>query len=212
MTDGAARGDRDIRARGGCSHGVSAGVRSPTVQRQKAEQRDGHSGQRVARTACPGRCSEVPHAADLSWARTGRDHGSLSGPDCDSSHAALTSRKRQRKPSDPSRHRQEVLESTRWVVRVCAGQSTHRQVRSKDPAAERTRAGGPEVAGSNPAPATKKVQVSPWLTWTFALGARCDPIVYPSHWQVRSADPAGVDAVGSGRFGLARQRSHTYSA
>ena len=154
MTDGAARGDRDIRARGGCSHGVSAGVRSPTVHRQKAEQRDGHSGQRVARTACPDRCSEVPHAADLSWARTGRNHGSLSGPDCDSSHAALMSRKRQRKPSDPSRHRQEVLESTRWVVRVCAGQSTHRQVRSKDPAAERTRAGGPEVAGSNPAPAT----------------------------------------------------------
>ena len=161
MTDGAARGDRDIRARGGCSHGVSAGVRSPTVQRQKAEQRDGHSGQRVARTACPGRCSEVPHAADLSWARTGRDHGSLSGPDCDSSHAALTSRKRQRKPSDPSRHRQEVLESTRWVVRVCAGQSTHRQVRSKEPAAERTRAGGPEVAGSNPAPATNHRRPGP---------------------------------------------------
>ena len=126
MTDGAARGDRDIRARGGCSHGVGAGVRSPTMHRQKTEQRDGHGGQRVARAACPGRCSEVPHAADLSWARTGRDHGSLSGPDCDSSHAALTSRKRQRKPSDPSRHRQEVLESTRWVVRVCAGQSTHR--------------------------------------------------------------------------------------
>jgi hypothetical protein len=49
----------------------------------------------------------------------------------------------------------------------------------------------PEVAGSNPAPATKKVQVSHRLTWTFSLGESCvddqvavvaeDPIVYPSH-------------------------------
>jgi hypothetical protein len=38
------------------------------------------------------------------------------------------------------------------AVSVCAGQSTHRQGRSKNAAQQRTHAEGPGVAGSNPAP------------------------------------------------------------
>jgi hypothetical protein len=78
------------------------------------------------------------------------------GSDCDLSRATLMYRKRQRKSSNGSRRNQDDWGPIPRAVRVCAGQSTHRQQRSKMPDREGTRAACPEVAGSNPAPATKR--------------------------------------------------------
>jgi len=74
----------------------------------------------------------------------------------DLSCVAFMSRKRQRKPSNRCRGRQDGQGSDQQVGRVCAGQSPPGQDPSKGAERERAHADGPEVAGSNPAPATNR--------------------------------------------------------
>lgn len=66
----------------------------------------------------------------------------LRGLDCDLSRAAFMPRKLQRKPSNRSARRRDDRQAGSRIVCVCAGQSTHRQERSKNSGRESTRAEG----------------------------------------------------------------------